>query len=80
MRITLRQRREARGLTQIAAARLCGIPQSTLSHYETASIVRPGWAIVCRMAKVYGCEPVTIMRGIDAQRRLNALDQREKVA
>jgi transcriptional regulator with XRE-family HTH domain len=77
MRITLRQRREALGLTQVAAAKLCGIPQSTLSHYETASVARPKFAILRSIALAYGTTVQRVVASIEAQRALVPERQRE---
>ncbi len=52
--MTLRERREALGLTQTQVAKLVGCTPSNISYYE-AGAYSPKYKLAVALAKLYGC-------------------------
>ena len=58
--ITLRQRREQRGLTQRQAAEQLGVSQKTVSNWESG-LSNPDHEGYQALAVAYGCDPADLM-------------------
>ena len=58
-----RECRKAAGLTQVAAARLMGIGNSSLSEYEN-DVSEPTASVLFKMSEAYGCT-VDHLLGLD---------------
>ena len=58
-----RECRKAAGLTQVAAAKLMGIGNSSLSEYEN-DVSEPTASVIYKMAETYGCS-IDHLLGLD---------------
>lgn len=58
-----RECRKAAGLTQVAAAKLMGIGNSSLSEYEN-DVSEPTASVIYKMSEAYGCT-VDHLLGLD---------------
>ncbi len=57
IRITLREPREEKGLTQVELARRADVRQATISDIETGKSTRIDLPVLERLCKVLGVEP-----------------------
>ena len=57
IQIHLRELRTAKGLTQVQLAKLCGMPQSTISRIESGSTTGVDFETLDRLAAVLGVHP-----------------------
>lgn len=60
--MTLKERREAIGLTQVEAAKAVGVDQSQISMYESGAY-KPKTLAAVKLAELYGCTIAEIMEG-----------------
>ena len=57
IQIRLRELRAAKGLTQVQLAKLCGMPQSTISRIESGSTTGVDFETLDRLAAALGVHP-----------------------
>ena len=57
IQIHLRELRTAKGLTQVQLAKLCGMPQSTISRIESGSTTGVDFETLDRLAAALGVHP-----------------------
>ena len=57
IQIRLRELRTAKGLTQVQLAKLCGMPQSTISRIESGSTTGVDFETLDRLAAALGVHP-----------------------
>lgn len=61
--MTLKERRQASGLTSAEIARAAGISTVSLWQYETGGGYKPKYAVAKKLAELYGCTIDEIMEG-----------------
>jgi transcriptional regulator with XRE-family HTH domain len=69
IRVTLREAREAAGLTQVELAERAGIRQATVSDIETGKSGRLDLDVFDRICRVLGVEPGSLLEQTPKRRR-----------
>jgi putative transcriptional regulator len=62
IQVTLREVRQAAGLSQLALADLAGVRQATISDLETGKTRRVDLDVLDRLARALRCEPGDLLR------------------